>query len=87
MPGGALPARLCARGLAVTALSERPVAQQARRTSATIRNYVALTKPRIIELLLVTTLPAMMLASGGWPSWRLLLATMVGGTLMPQRSA
>jgi protoheme IX farnesyltransferase len=46
-----------------------------------VRAYVALTKPRIIELLLVTTLPAMMLAAGGWPSWRLLLATMVGGTL------
>ncbi|MDP9391536.1 MAG: heme o synthase, partial [Actinomycetota bacterium] len=43
--------------------------------------YVALTKPRIIELLLVTTVPAMMLAAGGWPSWRLLLATLVGGTL------
>jgi protoheme IX farnesyltransferase len=42
---------------------------------------VALTKPRIIELLLVTTLPAMMLAAGGWPSWGLLVATMVGGTL------
>ncbi|MFW3168428.1 heme o synthase [Geodermatophilus sp. CPCC 206100] len=81
MPGGALPAHLRAGELAVTALSERPAAQQARRTSASIRNYVALTKPRIIELLLVTTLPAMMLASGGWPSWRLLLATMVGGTL------
>jgi heme o synthase len=68
------------RGLAVTALSERP-ALQARRLSNTVRAYVALTKPRIIELLLVTTLPAMMLASGGWPSWRLLIATMVGGTL------
>jgi protoheme IX farnesyltransferase len=43
--------------------------------------YVALTKPRIIELLLVTTLPAMMLAAGGWPSWRLLIPTMLGGTL------
>ena len=43
--------------------------------------YVALTKPRIIELLLVTTVPAMMLAAGGWPSWRLLAATLVGGTL------
>jgi protoheme IX farnesyltransferase len=46
-----------------------------------LRAYVALTKPRIIELLLVTTLPAMMLAAGGWPSWRLLIPTMVGGTL------
>jgi protoheme IX farnesyltransferase len=43
--------------------------------------YVALTKPRIIELLLVTTAPAMMLAARGWPSWGLLISTMVGGTL------
>jgi len=49
--------------------------------SAVVRSYVALTKSRIIELLLVTTLPAMLLAARGWPSWRLLLATMVGGAL------
>jgi protoheme IX farnesyltransferase len=67
----------------VTALSERPAvpASASRRVSAVLRGYVALTKPRIIELLLVTTLPAMMLAAGGWPSWGLLIATMVGGTL------
>jgi hypothetical protein len=64
----------------VTAVSERP-ALATRRVSAVVRAYVALTKPRIIELLLVTTVPAMMLAAGGWPSWRLLLATLVGGTL------
>ncbi|MGY1709765.1 heme o synthase [Geodermatophilus sp. SYSU D00758] len=64
----------------MTALSERP-AVQARRLSSTVRAYVALTKPRIIELLLVTTVPAMLLAAGGWPSWRLLLATLAGGTL------
>ncbi|SDX42748.1 protoheme IX farnesyltransferase [Geodermatophilus africanus] len=64
----------------MTTLSERP-AVQAGRLSARVRGYVALTKPRIIELLLVTTLPAMMLASGGLPPWELLLATMAGGTL------
>jgi heme o synthase len=48
---------------------------------AVLRAYVALTKPRIIELLLVTTVPAMMLAARGWPSWRLLGFTLVGGTL------
>ncbi len=42
--------------------------------------YVALTKPRIIELLLVTTLPAMLLAARGWPATGTVLATMVGGT-------
>jgi heme o synthase len=43
--------------------------------------YVALTKPRIIELLLVTTLPSMILAADGLPDWTTVLATMVGGTL------
>ena len=42
---------------------------------------VALTKPRIIELLLVTTVPAMLLAQHGVPSIRLLLVTLAGGTL------
>jgi protoheme IX farnesyltransferase len=43
--------------------------------------YVALTKPRIIELLLVTTLPVMFLAARGLPELTLVVATMVGGTL------
>jgi len=43
--------------------------------------YVALTKPRIIELLLITTVPAMVLAAGGWPDTWLVVATLVGGTL------
>jgi protoheme IX farnesyltransferase len=43
--------------------------------------YVGLTKPRIIELLLVTTVPAMFLAAGGVPSLLLVLNTMVGGCL------
>lgn len=43
--------------------------------------YVALTKPRIIELLLITTVPAMVLAAGGWPGTWLVVATLVGGTL------
>ena len=43
--------------------------------------YVALTKPRIIELLLVTTVPTMVLAARGLPSLALVVATLVGGTL------
>lgn len=43
--------------------------------------YLALTKPRIIELLLVTTVPAMMVAAGGIPKLSLAAATLVGGTL------
>ena len=67
----------------MTALSERALAPGRAQSAlvARVRAYVALTKPRIIELLLVTTLPAMLLAAGGWPSWRLLVPTMVGGTL------
>jgi protoheme IX farnesyltransferase len=43
--------------------------------------YVALTKPRIIELLLLTTIPVMFVAAEGVPSLGLVLATFVGGTL------
>ncbi|HEV7886952.1 MAG TPA: heme o synthase, partial [Acidimicrobiales bacterium] len=43
--------------------------------------YVALTKPRIIELLLVTTVPTMFVAERGVPSVWLMLVTLVGGTL------
>jgi protoheme IX farnesyltransferase len=43
--------------------------------------YVALTKPRIIELLLVTTVPTMVVAARGVPSGWLVLATLVGGAL------
>src|SRR3954470_15223320 len=54
----------------------------ARRTvGATLRGYVALTKPRIIETLLVTTVPTMFLAAGGLPPAWLVLATLVGGPL------
>jgi protoheme IX farnesyltransferase len=43
--------------------------------------YIALTKPRIIELLLITTVPTMVLADGGWPSTWLVIVTLIGGTL------
>src|SRR3954469_1803431 len=43
--------------------------------------YVALTKPRIIELLLITTLPTMVVAQRGLPSGWLMLATLIGGAL------
>jgi heme o synthase len=43
--------------------------------------YLALTKPRIIELLLITTVPAMMLAKGGIPPLRLVAATLLGGAM------
>jgi protoheme IX farnesyltransferase len=53
----------------------------ARRRSDVLGAYVALTKPRIVELLLLTTVPVMFLAQGGVPSLWLVLATVVGGTL------
>jgi len=46
-----------------------------------IKAYIALTKPRIIELLLVTTVPAMIVAARGWPGLTLVALTLVGGTL------
>jgi protoheme IX farnesyltransferase len=48
---------------------------------ATAKAYLALTKPRIIELLLVSTVPTMFLAAGGLPSLWLVVATLIGGSL------
>ncbi|MTV24879.1 protoheme IX farnesyltransferase [Nitriliruptoraceae bacterium ZYF776] len=45
-----------------------------------LRRYVLVTKPRIIELLLITTVPSMVVAQGGWPSTWLVVATVLGGT-------
>lgn len=47
----------------------------------TIGAYVRLTKPRIVVLLLITTVPAMILADGGLPSVWLILATLAGGSV------
>ena len=52
-----------------------------RRLLDTVGDYVALTKPRIIELLLVTTVPTMIVAERGLPSLWLVAATVIGGTL------
>ena len=52
-----------------------------RGAVATFGDYLALTKPRIIELLLVTTVPTMILAADGLPSLWLVAATLLGGTL------
>ncbi len=53
----------------------------AHGTRNRVAAYVALTKPRIIELLLVTTVPVMFLAQRGVPSLWLVLVTLVGGIL------
>jgi protoheme IX farnesyltransferase len=75
-------------------ITERPVtgrapgAASAARTEtrrrepiAVLRAYLALTKPQIVELLLVTAVPTLMLASGGWPDLRTLAVVLVGGGL------
>lgn len=51
------------------------------RTRRSVAAYAQLTKPRIIELLLITTVPTMVVAQGGWPPLVLTLATLLGGTL------
>ncbi len=60
-----------------------PAVMSDRRLSAAsrIRAYAALTKPRIIELLLVTTLPTMIVAQRGLPPVGLMVATLIGGAL------
>lgn len=49
--------------------------------SSKLSAYIELTKLRIIELLLVTTVPAMVVASGGWPGLQLVLFALAGGAL------
>ncbi len=56
------------------------VAASSRQRSR-LRAFVALTKPRVVELLLVTTVPSMILAEQGLPSVSLMAATVVGGAL------
>jgi heme o synthase len=58
-----------------------PVAPRTRHRGNVLRGYLALTKPRVIELLLVTTIPAMVLAARGVPSVWLVLATLLGGIM------
>ena len=65
----------------MTALDERRAVARPSSPAAVVAAYVSLTKPKLVELLLVTTLPAMMLAAGGWPGTGLVVATLVGGML------
>jgi len=51
------------------------------RAARHAKAYVSLSKPRIIELLLVTTVPAMILAADGWPGLWLLAAVLFGGAM------
>jgi protoheme IX farnesyltransferase len=58
-----------------------PTSQLPAQLGLKARSYLALTKPRIIELLLVTTLPTMFVARRGVPSVTLMALTMIGGAL------
>lgn len=61
-------------------LDERRLGARGRGTlKGTILAYIALTKPRVIELLLVTTAPVMFLAARGLPNLWLVVATLIGG--------
>lgn len=57
------------------------LSNQRLSVGAKARAYLALTKPRVIELLLITTLPTMILAQRGIPDLGLVLATLIGGAL------
>ncbi|HEY8921614.1 MAG TPA: heme o synthase [Candidatus Limnocylindria bacterium] len=59
----------------------RAIAAPVLTLGETLRAYLALTKPRIIELLLVTTVPTMVLAQRGIPSIWLMAAVVLGGSL------
>jgi protoheme IX farnesyltransferase len=65
---------------ALPALPQAPPPAGRRSARVIARSLVALTKPRIIELLLVTTVPTMLLAQRGMPSIKLVLVTLLGGT-------
>ncbi|MCX3058739.1 heme o synthase [Streptomyces beihaiensis] len=77
--------------MCVTAVESRPAgaieasstgsSRGQRPFGARLKAFVALTKPRIIELLLITTVPVMFLAQRGVPDLRLVLVTCVGGYL------
>jgi heme o synthase len=70
----------------VTAVESRPAgvlgdSTGPRPIGARVKAFIALTKPRIIELLLITTIPVMFLAAQGVPDLWLVVATCVGGYL------
>jgi protoheme IX farnesyltransferase len=60
---------------------EKTAVSGTRSIRRTLTAYIALTKPRVVELLLVVTAPTMMLAERGLPSLWLMVATLIGGSL------
>ncbi len=71
-----------ARPLVPSRLSPGGVVHGSKRTPTTqVAGYIALAKLRVVELLLITTVPVMVLAERGWPSTALVVLVLVGGTL------
>ena len=71
-----------ARPLVPSRLAPGGVVHGPKRTPTTVfGGYVALAKLRVVELLLITTVPTMVLAERGWPSTWLVIVTLVGGTM------
>ena len=62
---------------------ETPVAEAAVKQPSLLKDYVSLTKPGVISLLIFTTFAAMFITPAGLPSFWLVFWTMVGGWLMP----
>jgi protoheme IX farnesyltransferase len=60
---------------------EQESAKPSRDLAALLRAYLVLTKPQIVELLLVTCVPSLILAAGGWPDLRTLAVVLVGGAM------
>lgn len=65
----------------MTEIHHSPLIEATPGARTRVGAYIALTKPRIIELLLITTVPSMVLAAEGWPGTWLVVATLVGGSL------
>lgn len=85
LPNTATPASSAAPGEHVGVQGEKVQRERTTKAKAPARSklsaYIALTKPRIIELLLVTTVPTMFLAAGGFPGLWVTIATLIGGAL------
>jgi protoheme IX farnesyltransferase len=69
------------RPLVPSRMAPGGVVHGSRQPRNRVGAFIALTKPRIIELLLITTVPTMVLAENGWPSTWLVILTLIGGAL------
>ena len=67
--------------MSVAVRADSPLASERARVAQTIRDYVALTKPRVVVLLEIITVFAMVMAARGWPGLGLVAATVTGGWL------